>query len=175
MCNTCLRNDIIRLEYVRNFSIFDGFFCCNPDVNDDLDDFIHKDAEQHYRDRMAVTYAAFLSDNSFNYPIGFATLQNDVLRIKHKEYRYNTSPAVKIGIFGVRIEYQRIGIGTNMLSIIKDFVFSQDKIDCRYLTLDAYNNPTTLNFYTNKNGFKFLKEPNPQRKQEILFFDLLYH
>ena len=164
------------LNPVTDFTIFDGFSCCGTDDDDrDLDDFIRDDAERHLRDKMAVTYGVFFPEKALSRrPLAFFTLQNDSLKIESPGYPYKTPPAVKIGRFGVSAEIQSRGIGTDIITMIKDFMCQDNRAGCRYITLDAYNKPRVLRFYQ-KNGFSFLKTPNLQRKQEPMYFDLLSH
>ena len=164
------------LNPVTDFTIFTGFTCCASDDSDhDLDDFIKDDAERHFRDKMAVTYGVFFPEEALaKYPLAFFTLQNDALKIESPGYPYKTPPAVKIGRFGVSAEFQSRGIGTDIITMIKEFMCQDNRTGCRYITLDAYNKPRVLRFYQ-KNGFLFLKEPNPQRRQELMYFDLLSH
>ena len=164
------------LRPVTDFSIFAGFSCCGPDDGDaDLDDFIRNDAERHVRDKMAVTYGVFFTDAVLSRcPLAFFTLQNDALKIESPGYPYKTPPAVKIGRLGVSTEFQSLGIGTDIVTMIKDFMCQDNRTGCRYITVDAYNKPRVLRFYE-KNGFSFLRPPNPQRKQEPMYFDLLSH
>ncbi|MDL2321955.1 GNAT family N-acetyltransferase [Desulfosarcina sp. OttesenSCG-928-B08] len=169
-------NGKYNLRPVTDFSIFTGFTCCGPDDADrDLDDFIRDDAERHLQDKMAVTYGLFFPEKKLShFPLAFFTLQNDALKIQSPGYPYKTPPAVKIGRFGVSFEFQSKGIGTDVLTMIKDFMCSDNRTGCRYITVDAYNQPRVLDFYL-KNGFFFLKSPNSQRRQEPLYFDLLSH
>jgi GNAT superfamily N-acetyltransferase len=161
---------------VTDFSIFTGFTCCGPDDDDrDLDDFIRDDAERHLRDKMAVTYGVFFPEKDLaRFPLAFFTLQNDALKIQSSGYPYKTPPAVKIGRFGVGAEFQARGRGTEILTMIKDFMCRDNRTGCRYITLDAYNKPSVLRFYR-KNGFAFLKATSPHRNQESMYFDLLSH
>jgi len=159
---------------VEDFRIFTGFSCCSPDDGDkDLDDFIRNDAERHRQDLMAVTYGLFLVDYP-GHPLAFATLQNDALKINLAGYPYKSSPAVKIGRLGVSVEWQRGGIGTELLTMIKDFMLTDNRTGCKYITVDAYNKHGVLRFYQ-KNGFSLLKTPSIHRKQEPLYFDLTSH
>lgn len=176
MTRNAISNQLYKISPVEDFTIFSGFFCCAEEEDDDLDDFIHNDAERHLRDRMAVTYGVFfVEDGDLTQPIAFVTLQNDALKVKGPGYKYKTTPAVKIGRFGVRREFQRLGVGTHVLTMIKTLMCTKNRTGCRYVTLDAYNKPKVIDFYTKKNGFIFLKEPNPDRPQEGLYFDLLRH
>jgi len=164
------------LNPVTDFTIFTGFICCGPDDDDhDLDDFIRDDAERHLRDKMAVTYGVFFPDEALSKSsLAFFTLQNDAVMIKSPGYPYKTPPTVKIGRFGVSVEFQSQGIGTDVLTMVKGFMCRDNRTGCRYITLDAYNKPRILRFYQ-KNGFAFLKTPNPHRKQEPMYFDLFSH
>lgn len=161
---------------VTDFLIFKGFTCSGPDDEDrDLDDFIRDDAERHLRDKMAVTYGVFFPEPSLSrVPLAFFTLQNDALKIQSPDYPYKTHPAVKIGRFGVHYEFQSKGIGSDVITMIKDFMCHDNRTGCRYITLDAYNNPKVTRFYQ-RNGFILLKDPQPQRRQEHMYFDLLSH
>lgn len=176
MSRNTYSNGKYTLSPVTDFTIFTGFTCCDPDDDDrDLDDFIRDDAERHLRDKMAVTYGVFFPDEALSkYPLAFFTLQNDALKIVSPGYPYKTPPAVKIGRFGVNVEFQSNGIGTGIVTMIKDFMCLDNRTGCRYITVDAYNNPRVLRFYQ-KNGFAFLKTPNLQRRQELMYFDLLSH
>lgn len=169
-------NGKYNINPVTDFSIFTGFTCCNPNDDDhDLDNFIRDDAERHLRDKMAVTYGVFFPEEKLSmYPLSFFTLQNDALRIKGSEYLYQTSPAVKIGRFGVSAENQSTGIGSEVITMIKDFMCFDNRTGCRYITLDAYNKPRIVTFYQ-RNGFSFLKEPKSQDKQVLMYFDLKSH
>ena len=176
MSRNTYSNGRYTLNPVTDFTIFTGFTCCKPDDDDhDLDDFIRDDAERHLRDKMAVTYGVFLPEEHFaRYPLAFFTLQNDALKIESSGYPYKTPPAVKVGRLGVSVEFQSAGIGTDILTMIKDFMCRDNRTGCRYITVDAYNKSRVLRFYQ-KSGFAFLKTPNPQRKQEPMYFDLLSH
>ena len=101
-------------------------------------------------------------------------IQNDALKIDLANYPYKSSPSVKVGRLGVSNEWQGGGIGTELLTMIKDFMLTDNRTGCKYITVDAYNKPRVLRFYA-KNGFALLKSPNPQRKQEPMYFDLLSH
>jgi GNAT superfamily N-acetyltransferase len=160
---------------VQNFKIFDGFSCCNPgDPDQDIDDFIRHDAWRHFQDRVAVTYGLFSADRrADDSPIGFATLQNDSIKLQEKTYAYPQMPAVKIGRFGIRREAQRKTAGTAFLGMIRDFMRqSGNRTGCRYLTLSTY--PALVRFYE-KNSFTVLNglpvRPNP-KKQLIMYLSL---
>jgi GNAT superfamily N-acetyltransferase len=94
-------------------------------------------------------------------------------------------PALLIGRLGVNAKYQDKGVGSDLLSFISSwFVKDDNKSGCRFLLVDAYNNPKTLNFYE-RNGFLFLFSTEAQEaesaglssdsklKTRIMFYDLL--
>ncbi len=160
---------------VQDFSIFTGFSCCAPDDDDkDLDEFIRQDAAMHLQMRMAVIYGLFLEGFDDAVPLGFATLQNDAIKLRTTDFPYKSSSAVKIGRFGINNAYQGNGIGSEFLTCLKTFMCTSNRTGCRFITLDAYNTPRIIAFYR-KNGFAHLKEPNSDRKQEQLYFDLMAH
>jgi GNAT superfamily N-acetyltransferase len=158
---------------VTDFSIFAGFSCCSPDDRDhDLDDFIHNDAQSHLANHMAVTYGFFLE--GITQPLGFATLQNDSIKVQTPGYQYKSSPAVKVGRLGINNRIQGHGFGGKLMLMIKEFMLTNNRTGCRYITLDAYNNPRILKFYT-QNGFKDFQELPPKRRQKLMYFDLKSH
>lgn len=95
-------------------------------------------------------------------------------------------PAVLIGRLGVASDYQgsNYKIGSQVLNFIKVWFCSSDnKTGCRFIVVDAYNNPQTLHFYE-KNGFKPLYKSEREEREfleltetepletRFLFFDL---
>jgi len=88
------------------------------------------------------------------------------------EKRYSTLPAVKIGRLGVSERAQCNKLGTNILDFLKVWFTHKNKTGCRFIVVDAYNNPRTINFYE-KNGFKFLVDGNKNDSTRIMYFDLI--
>jgi len=145
------------------------FDCGVPDLND----FLFNDAKIHLRYLSSITY---LIENK-NKTIAYYSLLNDLLNIdpytdkefeqeisetiKDKDYSFllemkavSMFPAAKIGRFAVDVEFQRQGYGMEILNSIV-FSFLTNKTGCQFITVDALNNPDTLNFYE-KNGFSFV-------------------
>ena len=162
---------------VRDFSIFDGFSCSDPD----LDEFIHQDAYKQQEQLLSITYAYFL-DQFPDIPIVFASLSNSAIKLStdHPARRmirtvpYQDFPAVKIGRLGVRDELQGKGLGGHIMNLLKKFFITNNRTGCRFLTVDAYNHQKVLNFYK-KNYFLFYsnKEKDKRRKTRIMYYDLL--
>jgi len=46
-----------------------------------------------------------------------------------------------------------------------------NRTGCRFMTVDAYNNPQVINFYQ-KNGFAFLSEADQKKETRSMYFDL---
>lgn len=98
----------------------------------------------------------------------------DVLKNIPSEKRYSSLPAVKIGRLATSKEYQRNGIGTQVLDIIKAIFTTKNKTGCRFIIVDALNNDETIKFYE-RNGFQILKprEKNDKSATVLMFFDLI--
>ena len=146
------------MRAIEDFTIFNGFFCCNPHgQEEDIDDFIRDEAKNHYIDKIAVSYGLFYDgDPQKEYwaknPLGFATLQNDTIEIHVKGY-YPNIPAVKIGRFGISMALQKQYFGSTFLKMIRLYMSQPDnRTGCRYLTLNTYPDPGLIYFYL-KNGF----------------------
>ena len=101
------------------------------------------------------------------------------------EKTLNSYPATLIGRLGVDKEFSGKGIGTELIKTIKQLVLLPTNLTvCRYLTVDAYNNEATLNFYK-ANGFKTIFSSETQEKEyvglpldkelktRLLYFDLI--
>ena len=54
----------------------------------------------------------------------------------------------------------------------KEFFRTNNRTGCRFITVDAYNDEATLNFYK-KNGFDFLWNADKNDNTRIMFFDLM--
>jgi GNAT superfamily N-acetyltransferase len=165
------------MRTIENFTIFNGFSCCPPEEKDtDIDDFIRHDARRYFRDKVAVTYGLFFDEpgeKAANTPLGFATLQNDIIPILLKDY-YPNMPAVKIGRFGINREIHGKGFGTHFLTMIYLFMSQPDnRTGCRFLTLNTY--PPLVKFYEKNNFTVFGGSPaNPKPTQQlIMYLDLV--
>lgn len=117
------------------------------------------------------------------------TSRNSFQRKIPNAKRHESYPAVLIGRFGVNTKYQ--GKGLNIGSKILDFCklwfrVADNKATCRFIIVDAYNNPVTLHFYE-KNGFKPLYKSEIDEKEaynipsseslksRVLYYDLRLH
>lgn len=130
----------LQISPVEDFSIFDGFSCLLAHEADrDLEDFIRNDAARHASDRIAVTYVFEWVDWA-GVPLGFATLQNDVVEPESANfdgYLYKALPAVKIGRLGIAADLQRSGLGTQFLRMLLGMIYEWQDSGCRFVTVDA--------------------------------------
>jgi len=175
---TKFEDDDCVLEPVEDFSIFDGFSC----GDDDLDDFIKNDAQPHQEKLLTVTYAYRLKkDGQVSVPIAFVSLSNDAIRSfttsrKKKKFppqkRYNEFPAVKICRLGTHAALQGKGVGTHLVTVLKQIFISANRTGCRFMTVDAYK--SALSFYE-RNDFNYVqpKDRSGSDKTVSLYFDLL--
>jgi ribosomal protein S18 acetylase RimI-like enzyme len=155
------------------------FDCGDPDLNE----FLFQDSKNYLAELLTVTYLYEYGNDT----VAFFTVSNDKIfydesivskpfwnrfsRIIPNQKRMKGYPAVKIGRFGVDIKYRRNKLGTQLLDFIKMFFLDNNKTGCRYITVDAYNNPATLGFY-DKNDFSFLTESDVRFKTRLMYFDL---
>ena len=159
-----LARDAVRLPYVKEVAEHCAPFYCN---DKDLDDFFQNDALFYDTELLGKTYAWVSAENTSTI-LGLVTLANDSLKLQHlaksainrlqrgvpNAKRGINFPAVLIGRLGVAADYRGKGfnIGSQILDFIKDwFRSSENKTGCRFIVVDAYNNPHTLHF-TKKTG-----------------------
>lgn len=142
-------------------------FSCS---NEDLDEFFTKDATIYQKKLLGKTYFFCLKDNP-NIIVCAFTLSNDSIRITNKfdteskglflestglaEKNLRRYPAVLIGRLGTNKNFLGKGIGSAVMDFIKSWFRIDNKTGCRFLIVDAYNNPDTIRYYI-KNKFQFL-------------------
>ena len=168
--------------------------------NIDLDDFFRNDAIRYAYFLMGKTYCFRLNENPYKIVCAF-TVSNDSIRIydlprsrrdymkrlTHHEKPLRRYPGVLIGRLGVDSEFARKGIGSEVLDFIKGWFFSSgNKTGCRFVIVDAVNEPEVIAFYV-KNGFQPLftteeqelaytlgkKESYPKLDTRLMYYDLL--
>jgi GNAT superfamily N-acetyltransferase len=143
----------------------------------DLNEFLFEDAKPHQSELLTVTYllesdsktAAFFS--IFNDKI---TIQDFDSKSKWKKLvshnkRKKSYPAVKLGRLGIDIEYQRKGIGRDIINYIKILFIDSNKAGCKFITVDGYSK--SLAFY-DKNGFDYMTKADEGQDTRSMFFDL---
>lgn len=154
-----------------------AFSCGNPD----LDDFYFVDSIDYANQLLSVTYAFFDEEKV----VAFFSVSNDSIRKEdsHKKAtdlagkkippeKFHTSlPATKIGRLGITAENHSNGLGTIVLDYLKAWFVFGNKTGCRFLLIDAYNQPRVVAFYK-KNGFRFLTKKDKDDRTRIMFYDL---
>jgi GNAT superfamily N-acetyltransferase len=148
-------------------------------TNEDLNEFLLKDAKNHLADLMAVTY--YWDDGQDT--VAYYCVLNDAIRqddpshskkgriFRNIRRHYVSYPAVKIGRFAVHRKYQSQGIGSEIMDSIKGYFLDRNKTGCRFIIVDADNNPRTLKFYE-KNGFDYLTGQDEKDESRLMYFDL---
>lgn len=159
-----------KLHRLNQNSILLPFDCGNAD----LTDYFLNSAKKDIKKLLSVVYYLEMKGQT----LLFFTLSNDKIseiEMKSGEQVYSKSffrrikdkfgrakhrrdyPAVKIGRFGVNKEFQGKGMhwGSETLDFIKDWMVSDNKTGCCFITVDAY--ATAVDFYL-KNEFLFMGE-----------------
>ncbi len=131
----------------------------------DLNEFFAVDSSKWQKELLTVTYYLLLNERVALY----FSLSNDKIiadtlpknfwrkiksKFPHNKHRRDY-PAVKIGRFAVASDFRRRPEhwGSKALDFIKQWMISENKTGCCFITVDAY--PSAVPFYR-KNGFKFL-------------------
>ena len=148
-------------------------FCCGETEGDkDLEDFFHHNALLYAQERLGKTYCFINNEGEFSEIVAFFTVSNDsvkttfipkpsankVQRTIPGQKHLRTYPAVLLGRLGVNKKYQgrNFLVGQQVMNFIKTwFVQEDNKTGCRFLVVDAYNQPKVLSFYE-RNKFKYL-------------------
>lgn len=191
-----LERDTIKKPYNTEIAEYCNPFRCE---DKDLDEFFAEDALLFDSELLGKTYA-WIDLSEPTSIIAMVTLANDSVKARfiansarNRIQRGITNakrglnyPAVLIGRLGVSANYREKGlnVGSQILDYIKGWFRSEDnKTGCRFIVVDAYNNPRTLHFYE-KNGFKqlykteqeereFLElKPDEKLETRFMFFDL---
>ena len=145
--------DQSRLTYVKlsrsdNLITFD----CN---DSDLNDFLHHDALADQDNSISVTRLVYYDDTIIGYYSVLNVSIRSELLVPGDYYGniYPSYPAIKMGRMGVRIDYQRKGVGTIMLIRSISLAKKLSKYTgCRFVTVDAKTKDGSYNFYS---GFGF--------------------
>lgn len=155
-----------------------AFDCGNPDLNE----FFREDAAAHRKDLLAETYQ-LTAEGTETPVVALAAFCNDAVRTQdvtkdHSvdiplERKYSAVPAVKIARLGVQEKFQKKGIGTHVLNLIKKMFLTDNRTGCRLITVDAYNEPNVIRFYE-KNNFNILWSRDDSHKTRAMYYDLTW-
>ncbi|MCD8310483.1 MAG: GNAT family N-acetyltransferase, partial [Prevotellaceae bacterium] len=97
------------------------------------------------------------------------SIWNKINRHVPNAKRWRHYPAVKIGRLAISEEYMRIGLGRDIILLIKLMFINGSRAGCRFLTVDAYQN--AIGFYQ-KCGFKFMSMKDSNEVTRSMYFDL---
>ena len=152
----CVLGELIDTEDIQNFTCGDK----------DLDDFFSCDCFAYARQLLGKTYCWRLKADRRRIVCAF-TLANAGIRVsdlpnaRRKKIETNIPhvkalkdyPVVLVARLGVSTDFRSKHIGSDALQYIRFwFLDPYNKTGCRYVLVDAYNNPATLSFYE-ANGF----------------------
>ena len=136
-------------------------------------------------DEPKIVGAFTVANDSIKASLISKSTRNKLQRKIPSSKRTRSYPAVLIGRLGVASSLRGLRIGSDMLDYIKE-IFSDDnnRTGCRYVVVDAYNNPNVLKFYE-KNDFKYLYLTEDEEKEtfgltkderlnsRMMYFDLI--
>ena len=158
-----LLQDCVMLPFTREVMIHCLPFSCG---DYDLNSFFTEDSFLYAEEMLGKTYCWITRESPYRI-VALVTLANDSIKAhklssnaRNKVQRSITNakrgrsyPAVLIGRIGVNEEFQGLHIGTQLLDFIKTwFCHEENKTGCRFIVVDAYNQPRVLNYYS-YNGF----------------------
>lgn len=160
-------------KYVKSFDCGD----------EDLNNFILKDAPLFYKVRLSTTYV--LEDSETSEVLGYFSLANDRISLTdfpsnssynrfRKQYfaqgkMFRSYPAVKICRLATSITQRGKGLGTLIVNMIISSYLQDNRAGCRFITVDAYAN--AIPFYLNL-GFLPLSKEDEGAETRLLYFDL---
>jgi len=148
----------------------------------DLNGFLMNDAKNYAEKNIAYTFV--MEDDNGN-PIAYYSLLNDkisrseasnaawrkVKKLFPHDKHFGSYPAIKIGRFAVDKKHEGQGIGSKLMTTIKDYLMGKD-IDSafRFITVDAYL--SAIPFYE-RNGFKSLVADDDDKHTRLMYFDVM--
>ena len=147
----------------------------------DMDEFFRNDVLDYALYHMGKSYCFRLTNQPDKIVCAF-TVSADSIRIStlprsrrdkmwsktHHQKRLRRYPDILIGRLAVSEEFARKGIGSELLLTIKRMFLDPNlRAGCRFLIVDAKNQPEVISFYA-KNGFEILI---PSELQEGLYIN----
>lgn len=154
-----------------NIHLCHAFDCGDSDLNE----FLLEDALDHNHGKIAITYL-FIYEGRV---LGFFCLSMFAIKpteealeiLKERGKPYTLFPALLIARLGVDEKSQGQGIGREIIETIIGIALKEsDKIGCRFIVVDAYEN--AVPFYENK-GFKQLSKERKKTHTVKMYLDLL--
>ncbi len=159
-----------------------SFDCGDSEIETDLKNFLFQNAKPYLAEKMGVTY---LIENE-QATISYCTILNDKIsmsvdekkiwnrinrNIRNEKHR-KSYPAIKIGCLATNTNYKNQGYASAILDFILKYLLSDEQFSgCRFLTVDAYNTPAILKFYTDY-GFNFFTMKDIESKTRAMYLDI---
>lgn len=146
--------------------------------DDDLNEFFASDSAVADKQLLSVTYVAEHEDvviaffSVSNASIRRSDLPTSKIKKLPQRKRYKNMPAVNIARFAIARDFQSRNIGTKLMEFIKVWFVKANKTGCRFIIVDAYNNPKIIRFYQ-KNNFVFLVPSDKDEDTRLMYFDLI--
>lgn len=154
-----------------------GEFDCS---DDDLNEFLLVDAKPCLSLSIANT---FILEDDGRIVAYFCLLNDKISRTEitgsrwkkikgefPKSKQFRSYPCIKIGRFAVSLSYRGKNIGSDLMDMIKDFLYNeQSRSAFRFITVDAYL--SAIPFYE-KNGFHLLSQKEEGDTTRLMFFDI---
>lgn len=174
-----------------------GAFSCGTD---DIDEFFSNDVRVYQHKLLTKAYIVVDKKNPLEIITAY-TVSNDSIRLTNKlneEYKeafldetdlrdkaIKRFPGVLIGRLGTDTKFIGQGYGSAVMDFIKTHYRYVNDTGCRFLIVDALNNPDTIRYYE-RNGFRYLVEEETLEakyagiglshlplKTRLMYFDLL--
>ena len=170
---------------------------------EDIDDFFHNKAQAYEKAMFGKTYAC-CPDGDPDTIMGAITVANASIFTRHLSWRRRdviaadiedeksgqNYPAVLLGRLGVDRRFQHLHLGPQIIDFVKAWFSSEsNKSGCRFLIVDAYNEPGLIKFYercglhlffsTEEQEKKYRNindregEPPIKLETRLMFFDLI--
>ncbi len=186
-CTFSVLNEVV----LKSSSFFD---CGHPDLND----FFSNDCIAYSKELLGKSYCFRLDSDQSVIACAF-TVSNDSIKVNSlpnsrkkklvksipRPKQFRSYPAVLIGRLGVNQNYKGVGIGRELMDFIKSwFIDPNNKTGCRFIVVDAYNEPIPIKYYM-QNDFEFLFSTEEQEKEymglllddqlktRLMYFDLI--
>lgn len=155
--------------------------------NDDLNEFIKKDALKYEESLLAKTY--LIIDVSTEKLIAFYSVLNDKVSMDHTisknafnkqikseltHYKNHLKeiPSVKIGRLAVDSKFARRGYGKSIIDFIKsDFSHERNKTGCHFITVDSYKKSKA--FYEKQGFEKYPVSLKDDKETILMYYNLL--
>lgn len=124
----------------------------------DLEDFLQNDAKDYQREKVATTYLVHSEDNLIGYyslAMGCIVSEQvqDLVGVIH--YSSKKYPALLLAKMATQDGLRDQGVGREMLLQVFLIAFKLcPYVGCRFIKVDAKNNPRTINFYEKYGQFK---------------------